>query len=188
MDVDTDSRPDLGIEKKNVIAVLGVPRSGKIEALGYLMAAYDLPKVSFKSVLDDALLESGLPIGYVSQETMKAELRKRHGDDYFVRKVIERIDAVTESEDVLLEGLETSSDYRALRARYGGNLHTITVHLPITNIVREFIHDAMEVVRLEAGGPITITEHLVMNEGDLGKMTQALDTIMMMHGIFKKRQ
>ncbi len=178
--------PQSDMDKKNIIAILGVPRSGKIEAMGYLMAAYDLPKVSFKSVLEEELVKSGLPIGYMSGHQVQEELRKTRGEGYYVNEVIKKIDA-NEHEHILLEGLESSADYQVLRGHYSRRLHTITIHLPMGNIVSEFFRDAKEVMRLEEGGPITVTEHLVVNEGQLGKLTDALDMIMVMHGIFKQK-
>lgn len=173
------------MEKKNVIAILGVPRSGKVEALGYLMAVFHLPKVSFANVISDELLRRGIAPGYANERMVREELRRMHGEDYYANEVIRMIDANAESENILVEGLENSADYEVLKRHYGSRLHTITIHLPVRNILAEFFRDAMQILRLERGGPIAVTDHLVVNEGDLTKMTQALDMIMLVLGLWK---
>ncbi len=173
------------MEKKNVIAILGVPRSGKVEALGYLMAVFHLPKVSFGNVIQDELLRRGVAAGYANERMVREELRRMHGEDHYANEVIRMIDSNDMNENILVEGLENSADYEVLKRRYGSRLHTITIHLPVRNIFSEFFRDAMQILRLERGGPIVVTDHLVVNGGDLTKMTEALDMIMLVLGLWK---
>lgn len=173
------------MEKRNVIAILGVPRSGKVEALGYLMAIYHLPKVSFANVISEELLRRGLPVSFANEQSVREELRNIHGEDYYANEVIRMIEADDSNENILVEGLENSADFQILKQHYGARLHAVTIHLPVRNIFREFFSDALQVLRLERGGPIVITDHLVVNEGDISKMTAALDMIMLVLGIWK---
>ena len=173
------------MEKKNVIAILGVPRSGKVEALGYLMAVFHLPKVSFGNVIQDELLRRGISPGFANERMVRDELRNIHGEDYYANEVIRMIDANVENENILVEGLDNSIDYQILKQHYGSRLHTITIHLPVGNIFSAFFHDVVQVLRLERGGPIAVTDHLVVNEGDISKMTAALDMIMLVLGLWK---
>lgn len=172
------------MEKKNVIAVLGVPRSGRAEAIGYLMAVYHLPKFNLRNITTDELVRRGLPENDETRSTVEKELRTEHGEDYYAREIIKLIDE-NPKENALIDGLVEDHDFIALKRHYGGRLHTITIHVPVENIVTAFLRDALQVIRLKGGGPMAVTDYLVINKGEIIKMTDELDRIMKELGLSK---
>lgn len=175
---------DEGVEKKNIIAVLGVPRSGRAEAIGYLMAVYHLPKFNLRNISSDELVRRGLPENSETRSAVEKELRAAHGEDYYAQEIIRQIDE-NPKENALIDGLVEDHDFITLKRRYGGRLHTITIHVPVENIVTAFLRDALQVIRLKGGGPMAVTDYLVINKGEITTMTDELDRIMKELGLSK---
>lgn len=175
------------MEKRNVIAIMGIPGSGKTEVIQYLLAVYRLPMFSFKAVLEEEIRRNKVPLGYMGSREIRKRLEGELGEEYFPKRIIELIDTDITHENALVEGLDLEGrvDVEVLTRRFGPNLHTITIHTPITNVFREFLHDAKQVMQLEEGGPLAASNHLVVNDGDLTKMMNILDAIMLGYGIAK---
>lgn len=166
---------------------MGIPGGGKTEVIEYLLAVYRIPVFSFKAVLEEEIRVRKVPLGYAGSLAIRKKLEGELGEEYFPRKIIELIDADDTHEDVIVEGLDIEGriDFEVLSRRFGPLLHTITIHSQITNIFREFLHDARQVMSLEAGGPLIASNHLVVNDGNLSRMMNTLDAIMFEYGIEK---
>ena len=180
------------MEKKNIIAILGMPGSGKTEAIEYLIAVYHLPKVYFGKVTFDEMQRRGLAINSANERTVREELREIHGEDYYANEVIKMIDANEDGEHVLVESLYSWTEFQVLKRHFGEKLHTIAIYAsptlrherlttrparPLTKEEAEH-RDASQIVRLEQGGPIAVADFLVHNEEELSEMTDKLDAIM----------
>jgi dephospho-CoA kinase len=187
------------MEKKHIIAILGMPGSGKTEAIEYLEETYRLPKVYFGQITINEVLRRGLPVNPVNERNVREELRARNGKDYYANEVMVLIDAITESESVLVESLYSWTEYQTFKRQYGDRLHTISIHAsptlrherlttrpirPLT-ISEAEVRDVAQLEQLEQGGPIALADHVVVNEGTLEEMTGALDRIMQYLGIAK---
>jgi|GEM_PF-4090092 len=175
------------MEKRSVIVIMGVPGSGKSEVIQYLMAAYRIPKFSFRSVLEEEIRKAKIPIGYFGSLEIRGQLEKKLGEEYFPERITQLINEDVNHENALVEGLELGVwlDYEILRNKFGERLRVIFVHLPIRNIFREFLHDLRQVIRLEKGGPLVTSDHLVVNNGDFTKLMNTIDSIMLGYGLYK---
>ena len=166
---------------------MGISGSGKTEVIEYLLAVYRIPMFSFKAVLEDEIRRHNVPLGYFGSRAIRKRLEGELGEEYFPQRIIELIDADDIHEDVIVEGLDLEGriDFEVLSRRFGPCLHTIIIHTPIRNVFREFIHDARQVMSLESGGPLVTSNHLVVNDGNVTKMMNTLDAIMLGYGIAK---
>jgi dephospho-CoA kinase len=186
-------------EKTLIIAILGMPGSGKTEAIEYLRSVYLLPKVYFGKVTFDETERRGLPINAENERNIREELRARNGKDYYANEVIKMIDENSESSTILVESLYSWTEYQTLRRHYEAKLHTIAIHAspalrhrrlatrPIRPHTKEEseIRDVAQIEQLEQGGPIALADHVLVNEGELGDMTGGLDRIMSQLGLAK---
>lgn len=190
---------DTKMEKKLIIAILGMPGSGKTEAIEYLKAVYRLPKVYFGKVTFDEMERQGLAINSVNERNVREELRARHGKEYYANEIIRMIEEDTQHEIMLVESLYSWTEFQTLKRHYGDRLHTITIHAsprlryerlatrPIRPHTKEEseIRDVAQLEQLEQGGPIALADHVVINEAELVQMTDALDNIMHALGLAK---
>ncbi len=176
-----------GKSKDNIIAIMGVPGSGKKEVIEYLMAVYRIPKFSFRTVLEEEIIRSQIPIGYVGSRAIRKRLEEQLGSEYVPTQIALRIDEDVTHENALVEGLELEGrrDYEVLRGHYGQRLRVITIHLPIYNIFRSFLQDVRQVTRLADGGPMIASDHMLVNDGNITKLMRAIDSIMAGYGIIK---
>jgi dephospho-CoA kinase len=186
------------MEKQNVIAILGMPGSGKTEAIEYLMAAYQLPKVYFGKVTFDEMQRRGLPINSANERAVREELREVHGEDHYANEVVKMI-TESEADNILVESLYSWTEFQILKRRFGDRLHTIAIYAsptlrhqrlttrPVRPLTKEEAEhrDASQIVRLEQGGPIAVADFLVSNEAELSDMTARLDQVMAKLGLMK---
>ncbi len=186
------------MQKERVIAILGMPGSGKTEAIEYLMSVYRLPKVYFGKVTFDEMERRGLAVNSANERAVREELRELHGDDYYANEVVRMIDAL-ESANVLVESLYSWTEFQILKRHFGERLTTIAIYAsprlrherlmkrPLRPLTKEEaeLRDASQIVRLEQGGPIAVADHLVMNQDDLSSMDVSLDAIMAELGLEK---
>ncbi len=180
------------MEKKKIIAILGMPGSGKTEAIEYLIAVYHLPKVYFGKVTFDEMLRRGLAINSANERSVREELREVHGEDYYANEVIKMIDSSEDGENILVESLYSWTEFQVLKRHFGERLHTVAIYAsptlrhhrlttrPIRPLSKEEAEsrDAAQIVRLQQGGPIAVADYLVVNEGELPEMAEKLDQIM----------
>jgi dephospho-CoA kinase len=180
------------MEKKNIIAILGMPGSGKTEAIEYLTAAYHFPKVWFGSITIDEVSKRGLPLNPANERLVREELREVNGEDYYANEMIKMIDGNEEGENILVESLYSWTEFQVLKRHFGERLHTIAIYAsptlrhhrlttrPVRPLTKEEAEhrDASQIVRLEQGGPIAVADYMVANEGELSQMTDKLDEIM----------
>ena len=166
---------------------MGVSGSGKSEVIQYLMAVYRIPQFSIRSVLEEEIRKQKIPVGYFGSIEIRKQLEKELGYEYFPERIIQLTNEDVHHENALVEGLELGnrSDYEIFRKYFGERLHVIFIHLPIRNIFREFFSDVRQVARLDDGGPLVVSDHLVVNNGDVTKLMNTIDSIMFGYGLSK---
>lgn len=176
---------------RHVVAILGMPGSGKTEAIEYLESKYHFPKVYFGQIIIAEVERRGLPVNPVNERNIREELRARHGKDYYANEMIRLIDAVPYSPLILVESLYSWTEYQTFERHYGDTFSTIAIHAspktrhkrlttrpvrPLTNDEAE-IRDVAQIEQLEQGGPIAMADYTVLNEGTMEEMQHALDLI-----------
>jgi dephospho-CoA kinase len=177
----------------HIIAILGLPGSGKTEAISYLMEKYGWKKVYFGEVTFDEMKARGLPITPQNERLVREDLRALHGNTYYAKKVIEKLDALeTNGESmVLVESLYSWEEYLALKERFGENMTTIVVHAAPTTRYARLAHrperplsleearsrDYAQIATLSQGGPIAMADFVVINEGIFEQLQERLREI-----------
>jgi dephospho-CoA kinase len=176
---------------QKIIAVLGMPGSGKSEAIDYLQKKYKWPKVYFGDVTFNEMTKRGLERNQANERLVREDLRNMHGDDYYAKEVIKMIDALSDTPVVLVESFYSAAEYRTFKERFGEMFLTITIHArpnlryerlaerperPLTRQEAEE-RDWAQLNRLTQGTPIALSDFMVINEGSLEEMYTQIDTI-----------
>jgi dephospho-CoA kinase len=173
---------------KNV-AVLGMPGSGKSEAIQYLQDKYTWPKVYFGDVTFNEMKRRGLERTQANERLARENLRNLHGEDYYAQEVIKMIDALGPVPIVLVESFYSAAEYRVFRERFGDDFITIAIHArpsirhkrlsnrpdrPLTRQEAEE-RDWAQLTRLTQGTPIALADFMIVNEGEISELHAALD-------------
>ncbi len=171
-----------------VIALLGMPGSGKTEAIQYLEERYGWPKVYFGSITFDEVAKRGLPLTPENERIVREDLRNTFGKDHYAKEVIRRVDAIS-SDVVLIESLYMWTEHLTLKDHYGGSFKMIAIHASPEiryerlehRSVRPFTReqaierDRAQIEFLEQGGPIAMADVMLVNEGEREDLFVKLD-------------
>lgn len=174
-----------------IVAVLGMPGSGKSEAIEYLMGKHSWPKVYFGDVTFDEMKRRNLERNQANERLVREDLRNLHGDDYYAQEVIKKIEALGDVPVVLVESLYSGDEYRVLRQHFRDHFSTVAIHArprlrherlinrpirPLT-LQESEERDWAQLNRLTQGTPIALADFMIVNEGELSDMQRALDTV-----------
>lgn len=173
-----------------IVAFVGLAGAGKSSAAEYI-AAKGYPKVYFGGIIYQAMNEAGIEITPDSQQIFREEIRAREGNDFVVKRAIKQVDDLIDSgqKHILLDGLYTWTEYRALKHEFPGELSVVAIVAPkrirhrrlASRPERPFTtkeaneRDWSEIENLEKGGPIAIADYFIINDGDLDRLHEQID-------------
>ena len=174
-----------------IIAVLGMPGSGKSEAIDYLMAKYHWPKIYFAQPTFDEMERRGLERTQANERLVREDLRNLHGEDYYAQEAVKKVEALTEAPIILLESFYSASEYRVFHGRFGSDFFTIAIHARprirherlLTRPERSLTineseeRDWAQLTRLTQGTPIALADFMLVNEGSKEELCGKLDAV-----------
>lgn len=163
---------------KQIIAIVGMPGSGKSEA-GVFFKQKGWEVLRFGSVIDDGLQEEGLPWTPENNAYYREKIRKELGMAAVSLKMMPKIEAaVAADKDVILDGLYSWEEYTTLKQKFPNLLLLCIYTRPemryerlSTRKERPFTkeesrqRDISEIEHLNKGGPIAFADYLIKNEG-----------------------
>ncbi|KKS65301.1 MAG: Dephospho-CoA kinase-like protein [Parcubacteria group bacterium GW2011_GWC1_43_12] len=175
---------------KKIIAILGLPGSGKSEAINYLIKKYNWPKVYFGEVTFDEMRARRLEINEKNEREVREDLRAKYGQLHYAKQVIKKIEDLP-SDVVLVESLYSWPEYLEFKNKFGDNFIAITVYSsPKTRYerlgkrsVRPLTpeegksRDYSQIENLTQANPIAIADYTVINEDSLEYLYRQLDQI-----------
>lgn len=174
---------------KKIIAILGLPGSGKTETIDYLMAKYQWPKAYFGQVTMDELVRRGWEVNEKNERLVREGLRAEFGLMHYSNQVAKMIDTLDNQPTVLLESLYSWEEYNYFKNHYGDNFVTIAIYVspatryrrleirPIRPLTKEVAEgrDYAQIVNLTQAGPIAMANHTINNEGTLDQLKEQID-------------
>ena len=105
-------------KKKTILAVVGMPGSGKTEASNFFREK-DLPVISFSNVINDYIDKNKLEHNEVNHSKMRIEFREKYGNEAMA--VLNK-DAIAQelknNNIVVIEGMRSWEEYLYLRKHY----------------------------------------------------------------------
>ncbi len=178
-------------ENVKIVAFVGLTGSGKSSAVDYLTDK-GYPKVYFGGVILDAMTKAGLEHTQENERPFREKLREREGKDFVANRIVTQIRGLIDAGQrrIIADGLYTWTEYKILKKEFPGELTVVAVvtpkHLrhhrltmrPIRPLTTEEANqrDWAEIENLEKGGPIAIADHYIMNDGNLDRFHEQIDT------------
>ncbi len=176
---------------KTVLAVVGMPGSGKTVVCDYL-AKKGHPRIYFGQVTFDEMEKRGLPINEANEKLVREELRRRHGMATYAILNLPKIYKALETQNlVILESLYSWEEYQIVKKDFEDDFKVLLVHAsPATRYQRlkkrrarpltkeeALSRDEAQIVNSHIAGPIAVADFVVVNEGTTEEMFKEVDKI-----------
>lgn len=166
------------MSKGNIVAVVGMCGSGK-SVVTEVFTDAGWKSVYFGGVTMEELERRGLPKNEANERSVREELRAKHGLAAYAVLLAPRIEEFSLGGNVVLDGLYSWSEYKYLKERFDEKLRILAIVTdrslryerltgrkirPLTN-ESAAARDFAEIENLEKGGPISIADHFITNNG-----------------------
>lgn len=174
-----------------LLAVVGMPGSGKSEAARFLEKKLGFKYLRFGDVVETMLRKEKKEINEVNEREMRERLREEGGMAAMAKAIeVKLAEVVSNEEKVVLDGLYSWEEYEYLKEKYE-DLKLVCVYAaPEVRYKRLAVRrhrslndeeaksrDAAELQRLNKGGPIAMADFLVVNEGSLQELYKQLEKL-----------
>jgi dephospho-CoA kinase len=174
-----------------LVAVVGMPGSGKSEASGYLQDKHGFALLRFGDVIEETLRIDGRKLSEKNEKETREKIRKEHGMKAMAvmnEKKLGKL--VAKSNSVVIDGLYSWEEYEYLKQKYL-NLVLVAIYSPpslrylrlakrtkrsLTDLEARN-RDQAELKNLNKGGPIAMADHLVVNDEKVVHLQLKLDEI-----------
>ncbi len=183
--------------KKNLLALVGMPGGGKTEATLYL-SKKGIPFVRFGDVTDETLKSLGQSLTQENERRFRENLRKELGMAAYAIKMKPKIEELLNQHDVLvIDGLYSWAEYLFLKKEFPSLILINIFAEPFRRYDRLYKRpirplsfaearerDIAEIDKLDKGGPIAIADYLIENNGDdLPSFFQKIDSVLSRIGV-----
>ena len=176
---------------RKIIAFLGLPGSGKTEVTNYLIKKFGWPRVYFGDVTFDELKKRNLEINEKNERMVRENLRKTYGRLYYAEQVIQKIENIKKSADILVESLYDWDEYKLFKKKFADNFTAIALYSsPKTRykrlsrrLVRPLTlkeaqsRDYAQIENIFQAGPIAMANWTIINENSLEELYKQIDKI-----------
>ena len=174
-----------------IVALVGMCGCGK-SVVCDMFVKKGWNRIYFGGVTMDELAKRGLEKNEMNERAIREELRREHGPAAFAKILLPSIEKAAQEGDAILDGLYSWSEYKCLKEYFGDKIQIIAIVAdrairysrlttrvvrPLTNAEAES-RDFAEIEKLEKGGPISIADYFVFNNGSVDELTQQVESIM----------
>lgn len=178
------------MSNRKIIAVIGLPGSGKTETIDYLIKKFNWPKVYFGEVTFDEMKRRGLEINEKNEREVREDLRIKYGQLHYARQVIKKIEELSDN-NILVESLYSWPEYLEFKNKFGDDFITIAVYAsPKTRYERLGrrpkrpltpaecrSRDYTQIENLTQANPIAIADYTIINEDTMENLHSQIDKI-----------
>lgn len=179
-------------ENLKVIALVGMPGSGKGTCTDHLEAQYDLPIIHFGNMVYAEVQRRGLD-NVEDEKVVREDMRKQEGPAVMAKHALQQAKD-TSKPIVVFDGLYSWSEYRYLEGELGEHLITVAVAaskdvrrqrvLNRKDAHRKYTMEQLvnreiaEIEGLEKGGPIAYADYTIVNEGTTEELVAKLENLL----------
>lgn len=176
---------------KKIIAIIGLPGSGKSETIDYLMEKLKCPKIYFGDVTFAEMRRRGLRINQKNEKIVREDLRKKFGKNHYAEQVAKKIKKMRDDKIILLESLYSWEEYLYFKKMFKNNFVTIAVyasppirygrlskrpHRPLSLKAAQK-RDYAQITSLTQAGPIAMANYTVINNAELKTLHNQIDKL-----------
>jgi dephospho-CoA kinase len=161
-----------------IVAIVGMPGSGKSLVASYLKSK-GFPIIWFGEIIIREVEKRSLPITPQNEQTVREEIRKKHGIGVCAQMALPLIKAkLLEHQLVIIDGLYSLSEYKILKQEFNDELLVLTIFTPKAlryerlalrqerplTLKEAEIRDFAEIDKIEKGGPIAMADLTIIND------------------------
>lgn len=181
--------------KHKVIALVGMPGSGKGTCTDYLHGKYSWPVIHFGNMVYEEVQRRGLD-NVKDEVFVREDMRAKEGKTVLAKHVARKTKEhfANGENTVVLDGLYSWSEYKHLLEEFGDGLVVIAVAAPkklryerVLNrkdshrqytLEQILAREYAEIEKLEKGGPIANADYTIVNETDVASLTVQLEQVL----------
>ncbi len=179
-----------------VIALVGMPGSGKGTCTDYLHETYGWPLIHFGNMVYEEVQRRGLD-NIKDEIFVREDMRAKEGLDVLAKHVARKADTYFKEGEkvVVLDGLYSWTEYKYLSSKFGSKLVVIATaaprasryerilsrqdgHRKYTSVDQIIAREVAEIENLEKGGPIAYADYTIANDGSPQNMISSLENIL----------
>lgn len=184
------------MSSKRVIALVGMPGSGKGTCTGYLHEHYKWPMVHFGNMVYEEVARRGL--NNIKDEIfVREDMREKEGPDVLAKHAARKAEShfAEGAEIVILDGLYSWTEYKYLQHIFDDDLLVIATvaprlvryerilnrkdgHRKYTSIEQIINREVSEIEKLEKGGPIAYADYTINNDTSPKHLIEELEKIL----------
>ncbi|NCD00496.1 dephospho-CoA kinase [bacterium] len=180
--------------KTKLLAVVGLPGSGKTETIDYLKEKYNNANIYLGEATFDRLKEEGLEINPTNERQMREKIREELGMSAYAKLALPKVEKLEEENELItLESLYSWEEYLVFKEKYGDNFKVLAIYSsPRTRQERlvnreirplkspeEFqTRDYSQIVNLHQAGPIARADYTIINEGSLDNLQSSIEKVL----------
>lgn len=181
--------------KPRIIAIVGMPGSGKGTAVAHIKEAYHLPSVYFGGMVYDEVRKRGLDI-VLDERMVREDMRLKEGPAVLAKRAATQARELLEggAPAVVLDGVYSWSEDTYLRQEFGEDYVVFAAvnpkhvryervvarkdaHRPYT-LEQIKLRDIEEIENLEKGGPIAFADYYIANAKNIDDFKEKVDALM----------
>lgn len=176
-----------------VIAIAGLPGSGKTEVINYLTRKYKWPKVYFGDIIINGVKNENLEVTEKNERMIREKLRAKYGMSVCAIKSMAAIKKYLKiSNIVLIESMYSWEEYLELKKKFKENFLVIAVYAPpqiryarLKNrkerplVEKEAIgRDYAQIENSHQAGPIAMADYTILNIGSTKELYKGIEFIL----------
>ena len=165
-----------------LIALVGMPGSGKGTCTDHLSQKYKLPLIHFGHMMYEEVQRRGLD-NVKDEKFVREDMRAKEGPAVIAKMVAQKAEGyITQgAHAIILDGLYSWSEYKYLRGKFGDGLIVVAVtaprqtryervlartdgHRKYTSAAQVETREIEEIENLEKGGPIAFADYTLVND------------------------
>lgn len=186
---------------KKVIALVGMPGSGKGTCTDYLQQHYGYPVIHFGNMVYEEVQRRGLD-NVKDEKFVREDMRVQEGPAVLAKHAAKKAEGYFKdgARAVVLDGLYSWSERKFLAETFSNDLVLIAVVAPRKERYKRILarkdghrkytdakqieeRDIAEIENLEKGGPIAFADYTLLNDKSQDELLQHLDSVVEKLGV-----
>lgn len=176
--------------KNKAVAIVGMTGAGKTTTANYLENK-GFSKIYFGGLIIKEVRRRGLIVTPEAEKKVIDELRSKYGNSLFAAYFLNDILCRLKTNNIVIDGLYSWSEYLYLKDHLDNNLYIISVILDKQLRYQRLAarndrcltpaeakkRDINEIEKIEKGGPISFADYYIMNNGSKKELFAQIDQI-----------
>ena len=180
------------MDKNVILAVVGLPGSGKTEVVNYLVNKTGWSKVYFGDATFEEMKKMSLEINEINERKTREEIRKKLGMAAYAILNLPKIKELIHKTSVIVESLYSWEEYLEMQKNFGDKFKVLAVYAspetrierlanrPVRPLTRDDVisRDRAQIENLHQAGPIAVSDFTIINEDDKDYLYVAVDRVL----------